>query len=99
MAYNREKKRDETKMKELRRVPIITQMKTSKILKIKKPNNLTFDRHYIPFHVETTNVRSPLMNWTGVLEHLPLHIFMLIRPFELPTDSQDSRAYFIRRFK
>ena len=36
MAYNREKKRDETKMKELRRVPLITQMKTSKIFKLKK---------------------------------------------------------------
>ena len=36
MAYNREKKRDETEMKELRRVPLITQMKTSKIFKLKK---------------------------------------------------------------
>ena len=74
MAYNREKKRDETKMKELRRVPIITQVKTSKILKLKIPNNLTFDRHYIPFHVETTYV--PL--WWTEQEFWNIYLFIFL---------------------
>ena len=36
---------------------------------------------------------------TVVLEQFTLYIFMLIRPFELHTDSRDSRAYFIRKLE
>ena len=55
-------------------------LKLQRFLIWKWPNNLTFDKHLTPFHVETINVRSSLTNEAGVLEQFTSSYFYANEP-------------------